>query len=57
MIEKIDLSNFVNRQFSRSGLKELVEGMKQLPCLRSVVLRNNGITDNFVEEIDEMFNN
>ena len=56
MIEKIDLSGFRHSRFSRAGMKELLEGLALLPCIRSLSLRNNGITDDFDREILEIFN-
>lgn len=54
MIERLDLSGFRLRRFSRAGMKELIEGLILLPCIRSVSLRNNGITDEFDREISEI---
>ncbi len=51
MLERIDLSGFKNIRFSRAGLKELVEGLHLLPCIRSVALRGNGIGDDCDREI------
>lgn len=56
MLEKIDLSGFKDRKFSRSGMKELIEGLALLPCIRSLSLRKNGITDDYEREILEIFN-
>ena len=55
MIERIDLSGFANKRFSRSVLKELVEGLSLLPCIRSIALRNNGINDDCEREILDLF--
>lgn len=55
MLEKIDLSGFQHRRFSRAGMKELLEGLALLPCIRSLSLRHNGITDEFDREILEIF--
>jgi hypothetical protein len=54
-IMKIDISGFRDRGVSRSALKELVDGIDGLPCLRSVCLRNNGITDDCEREILALF--
>lgn len=51
MIEKIDLSGFKYKRFSRAGMKELIEGIQALPCIRSLKLCGNGITDNYSDEI------
>ena len=55
MIQVIDLSGFIGRQISRSGLKELLDGIDQLPCVRSVNLSHNGINDDMDREILELF--
>ncbi|CDW87985.1 UNKNOWN [Stylonychia lemnae] len=55
MLEKIDLSGFRHKRFSRSGMKELIEGLQLLPCIRTLCLRNNGITDECDREILEIF--
>ena len=51
----IDLSGFKERRISRSGLRELLDGMELLPCVRSLNLSNNGITDEFDREILALF--
>lgn len=55
MLEKIDLSGFRYKRFSRSAMKELLEGLALLPCIRTVCLRDNGITDECDREILELF--
>ena len=55
MLEKIDLSGFRYKTFSRAGFKELLEGLAILPCIRTVCLRNNGITDEYDREVLELF--
>ena len=55
MISRIDLSGFRRRRFSRSGMKELIEGLQILPCIRSLRLADNGINDEFEREILEIF--
>ncbi len=56
-LEKIDLSGFRTKRFSRSGLKELIEGISLLPCIRAVVLKDNGIGDECEAEILEILSN
>lgn len=56
MIEKIDLSGFRYKRFSRSAMKELLEGLALLPCIRTLCLRDNGINDDCDREILEIFN-
>ena len=50
-LEKIDLSGFKGLRFSRAGMRELIEGIQILPCVRTLSLRKNGITDEFEKEI------
>lgn len=56
-LERIELCNFAGREFSRTGMSELLEGISFLPCIRAVVLRNNGIDDSYVEEVEALFRN
>jgi hypothetical protein len=56
MLERIDLSGFRYRRFSRAGMKELLEGLALLPTIRSVSLRDNGINDEYEREILDIFN-
>lgn len=37
-------------------MKELIEGLQLLPCIRTLCLRDNGITDECDREILEIFN-
>ena len=57
MITKIDLSGFSHCSISRSSIKELLESVEMLPCLKSLSLRNNGITDEYDKEILAIFDN
>ena len=57
MITKIDLSGFAHWRISKSSIKELLESVEQLPCLKSLSLRNNGITDDYDKEILMIFDN
>lgn len=56
MLEKIDISGYRFKRFSRAGMKELLEGLALLPCIRTVVLRDNGINDDCEREVLELFN-
>lgn len=47
MIQTIDLSGFRDRRISRSGLRELLDGLELMPCIRSLNLSNNGIIDDY----------
>lgn len=49
MITTIDLSGF--GECSKSSLKELIEAVELLPCLRAISLRNNGLNDDYDNEI------
>lgn len=51
MITKIDLSGFKHLRFSKAGLHELNQGIERLPCIRSISLKNNGISDEHEKEI------
>lgn len=51
MVEKLDLSNFRGKNFSRAGLREFLEGIEDMRCLSTVILKNNGINDDFIEEL------
>jgi len=55
MIQVIDLSGFRDRQISRTGLLELIQGIDQLPCIRTLNLSNNGITDDLDIEVCKIF--
>ena len=55
LIQTIDLSGFKERRISRSGIRELLDGIDLLPCIKSLNLSNNGITDDFDKEILALF--
>lgn len=55
MIQTIDLSGFKDRRISRSGLRELLDGLEMMPCIRSLNLSGNGITDDFDKEVLALF--
>ena len=38
-------------------MKELIEGISLLPCIRTVVLKDNGISDDCETEILELISN
>jgi Ran GTPase-activating protein (RanGAP) involved in mRNA processing and transport len=54
-LERIDLSGFKHRRFSRSGFRELLDGLYSLPCIRTVILRDNGINEDCETEILDLF--
>ena len=51
----IDLSGFSVGRVSRSAIRELLDGIEQLPAIRSINLRDNGITDDYDKEILALF--
>ncbi len=51
------MSGFKTKRFSRSGLRELVDGISLLPCIRTVVLKDNGISDECETEILDLLSN
>ncbi len=55
MITKICLDNF--GEVSRSSIKELLESIELMPCLKSLSLRGNRITDDYDKEILAIFDN
>ncbi len=55
MLTKIDLSGF--DFVSRSSIKELLEAVELMPCMRALSLRNNRITDDYETEVLSIFNN
>jgi Leucine-rich repeat (LRR) protein len=55
MLTKIDLSGF--NFVSRSSIKELLEAVELMPCMRALSLRNNRITDDYETEVLSIFNN
>ena len=55
LIMKIDLSGFESQRVTRAGLRELVEGIELLPCIRSLNLSRNGLTDDCDKEILDLF--
>jgi Leucine Rich repeat len=57
LVEKIDLSDFQHSGFSRAGFREFLEGIEDMRCLTTVILRNNGISDEHLEELEILFSN
>jgi len=54
-IEVVELSGFQGRGVTRAALKELIEGINLMPNVKMLKLKNNGLTDDFVEEIEQSF--
>lgn len=57
MKEKIDLSDYAQSGFSRAGFREFLEGIEDMRCLTTLVLRNNAISDEHLEELEILFSN
>lgn len=53
MVEKIELCNYSNKNFSRAAFREFLESIADMRCLKSLVLSNNGIDDSYLEEISK----
>jgi hypothetical protein len=51
MSEKIELSDFRGKNFTRAGFREFLEGIEDMRCLSTLILKNNGINDDYVEEL------
>ena len=45
----------MGQRLSRAGFKELAEGLELLPSVKSLDLSNNGITDDYQQEILAFF--
>ena len=56
-IEVVEISGFEGRGVTRAALKELIEGLTYLPNVKMIKLKNNGLDDEFVDEISEIFEN
>jgi hypothetical protein len=55
-LTRIDLSGFKSLRFSRAGLKELLDGITNMPQVRSLILKHNGIGDEHEKEVLQIFN-
>jgi hypothetical protein len=55
MLTKLDLSGFAMKGFNRSLLREVLQTLPQLPCLRAVSLRNNNIDEEYEREVLSIF--
>lgn len=51
LLTRIDLSGFKNLRFSKAGMQDLVGGISNLPCIRAIILRHNGIGDEHEKEV------
>jgi Leucine-rich repeat (LRR) protein len=54
MITKIDMSSLF-ATISCIGMRQLVDGIAELPCLRSLNLSNNKMNDEYEKEILPIF--
>lgn len=54
-IEVVELSGFHGWGVTRAALKELIDGVNLLPNVKMIKLWNNGLNDDFVEEIEQIF--
>lgn len=50
-IEVVEVSGFRGWGVTRAALKELIDGLTYLPNVKMLKLRNNGLDDEYVEEI------
>jgi Ran GTPase-activating protein (RanGAP) involved in mRNA processing and transport len=57
MVQSICLSNFHNTDFSRAAFREFLESIADMRCLETLILRNNGIDDTYVDELEIIFSN
>ena len=57
MTEKIELNNYRGKNFTRAAFREMIEGIEDMRCLTTVIFRNNGISDDYMEEIEMLFSN
>jgi hypothetical protein len=56
MLTRVDLNGFFT-SCSRVSIRQLLDGLELLPCIRSLSLRNNAINDDFEKEIVAIFDN
>lgn len=57
MVQKIDLSGFKGKNISRAALREMIEGVEDMRCLNTMILKGNGIDDEYIEEIEMLLSN
>jgi hypothetical protein len=57
MVQVIELSNFKNRGFCTSALKELLDSTSEMRCLHKLVLSNNGIGNAQSTQLTQIFKN
>ena len=56
-ITTVEISGFEGRGVTRAALKELIQGLSYLPNINILHLKKNGLDDEFVDEISEIFEN
>lgn len=57
MTTKIDLSNFKNQEFTNAAFREFVDSINDMRCLNTLILKNNGIDDDHLKELESIFDN
>jgi len=53
----IDLSNYRGKSFNAVTLKSFLDSIPDMRCLNSLILQNNGINDQYIDEIESIFFN
>ena len=56
MITSINLSGF-HGTISRMATRQLIDGVNELPCIKSIDLSNNLMNDDYEKEILDIFSN
>lgn len=54
MVEMVELKDFKGKNFTRAGFREFLEGIEDMRCLTTVILSNNGISDEHIEELGRL---
>jgi hypothetical protein len=57
MVQRIDLSSYRHREFSRAAFREFIESIGDMRCLSTLILKNNGIDDNYLNELELILGN
>ena len=57
MVTKIDLSNYRHKEFTTAAFKEFIESVNDMRCQNTLILKNNGISDEHLRELDAIFSN
>ena len=51
----MEISNFAGKGVTRAAMTELLDSIQYLPNLKFLKLQNNGLTDEFMDEILRIF--